>query len=310
MSKTLLPKVLVSSVVRGAEQGDSHGGIYVVDLERETHEQLLDWNDGSINFEGRGADRGLRGIAVAEDFIYVAASDELFAFDRKFRVVGSWRNPYLKHCHEISLFRGRIYLASTGYGAVLRFDLAKKAFDFGLQITAANGGWAAKPFDPNRFDGPLPSLELHLNSVLADDFGIFASGLKIPALLQITPQEVSVVAELPLGTHNAQPFGGGIFLNATETDSVVWFTRDRHVAIPVPRYPEERLLRMDADASGVARQAFGRGLCKLSGLIVAGGSSPTTVSVYDLGAGERLKSVNISMDVRNAAHGMAVWPFA
>ena len=49
-------RVLVSSVVRGANQGDSHGGLFLVDLERETFEQLLDWNDGSINFEGRGAD--------------------------------------------------------------------------------------------------------------------------------------------------------------------------------------------------------------------------------------------------------------
>ncbi len=40
-----------------------------------------------------------------------------------------------------------------------------------------------------------------------------------------------------------------------------------------------------------------------------GGSSPATISVYDLDAGEALTSVNITMDVRNAVHGLEVWPF-
>ena len=55
---------------------------------------------------------------------------------------------------------------------------------------------------------------------------------------------------------------------------------------------------------------FARGLCTLSPSIVAGGSSPSTVSVYDLAANKRLLSVNLTMDVRNAIHGLAVWPYA
>jgi len=42
---------------------------------------------------------------------------------------------------------------------------------------------------------------------------------------------------------------------------------------------------------------------------VAGGSSPSTVSVYDLAANQRLLSVNLTMDIRNAIHGLAVWPY-
>ena len=63
------------------------------------------------------------------------------------------------------------------------------------------------------------------------------------------------------------------------------------------------------DQSGVARPSFARGLCTLSPSIVAGGSSPSTVSVYDLAANQRLLSVNLTMDVRNAIHGLAVWPY-
>jgi hypothetical protein len=43
--------------------------------------------------------------------------------------------------------------------------------------------------------------------------------------------------------------------------------------------------------------------------VVAGGSSPSTVTLYDLAADERLLSVNLSRDVRNAIHGLEVWPY-
>lgn len=61
-----LPTVIASSVIRTSSQGESHGGLYLVDLETGSFEQVLDWNDGSISWEGRGAERGLRGIAVAK----------------------------------------------------------------------------------------------------------------------------------------------------------------------------------------------------------------------------------------------------
>jgi hypothetical protein len=303
-----LPSVLISSVVRGANQGDSHGGLYRVDLETGAHEQLIDWNDGGINFDGRGADRGLRGIVVYQDLIFVAASDEIFVLDKSFKTVASYRNDYLKHCHEIAEFRGALYVTSTGFDAILRFDLETRTFDLGIQLVRQGSGYAARTFDPGAPGSAAPNGSLHLNNVFPDGFGIHVSGLKLPALLQVTPKSVTVFAEIPLGAHNAQPFRGGVLLNDTDNDSLVWHSAERHVAIPVPSYPEASLLFTDADVSGVARQAFGRGLCRLSDLLVAGGSSPTTVSVYDLANGKRLKSINLTMDVRNAAHGIAVWP--
>jgi hypothetical protein len=77
----------------------------------------------------------------------------------------------------------------------------------------------------------------------------------------------------------------------------------------VPRYPEDQLRHRDVDQSHVARQGFARGLALLSGSVVAGGSSPSTISVYDLVKNERVLSVNLTMDVRNAIHGLELWPF-
>ena len=77
----------------------------------------------------------------------------------------------------------------------------------------------------------------------------------------------------------------------------------------VPRYSPRELQNAEFDDGHVARQGFARGLAVLSDTVVAGGSSPLTVVVYDLAGNRRLLSVNLSMDVRNAIHGLEVWPF-
>jgi hypothetical protein len=72
-----LPIVIATSVVRGSQQGESHGGIYLVDFEKQDAKIMVDWNESNIDFSGRGWDRGLRGIEFYGDEIFIAASDEL-----------------------------------------------------------------------------------------------------------------------------------------------------------------------------------------------------------------------------------------
>ena len=75
-----LPKLIATSVVRGSEKGQSHGGVYTVDFDGLEVVQQIDWNAGDIDFSGRGWDRGLRGIEFFEQQIWISASDELFCY--------------------------------------------------------------------------------------------------------------------------------------------------------------------------------------------------------------------------------------
>ena len=45
-----LPTTIATSVVRGSQQGESHGGIYLVDFERQDARIMVDWNDSGIDF--------------------------------------------------------------------------------------------------------------------------------------------------------------------------------------------------------------------------------------------------------------------
>ena len=107
-----------------------------------------------------------------------------------------------------------------------------------------------------------------------------------------------------------KPFLNGVIFNDTKSDALRYIGRGGDSKVfKVPAYDEEDLQFHGVDSTLVARQAFGRGLCTVNNQVVAAGSSPSTVSLYDIHSGERKAAVNLTMDIRNAIHGLEVWPF-
>lgn len=308
---TRLPALIATSVVRGSRQGESHGGIYTVDFESRSGQQHVDWNTTDIDFEGRGADRGLRGIAFDADDIIVAASDELFFYDRHFSVQGSYRNRYLRHCHEICRKGEHLFVTSTGFDSLLAFHLDARKFVWGFKIEKPKEQWSGYTFDPLSVTGPAPVNDFHINMVQVNDSGIFLSGLRTEALLHVNHRwEVSEVCSLPAGVHNAQPWRDGVLFNDTASDHVRYVARDgEQLAFRIMTYPEAEIRNAGIDDSNIARQGFARGLATLDDRFVIVGSSPSTITVYDFERRQTVGSVNLSMDIRNAIHGLELWPF-
>ena len=337
-----LPKIIASTVVRSAHQGESHGGVYIIDLQTEAVDQVIRYDEPSISWEGRGGPRGLRGIAFYGDEIYLAASDEIFVYSKDFRFGGSISNEYLSHCHETYLSGSTLYVTSTGRDSVLEYDLRTRSFVRGYHIwfrgpkrrlnmigfrvrgskrrlnmmgfRGAVGFLKPMPrmqaFDPNSDEGPpVSSNTCHLNSVAYEGGLLTVAGTRCAHLLTISGSKLASYARIPYGTHNARPFGEGVLLNDTSSDRVSYLGRDGEpVSLPIKHYDEWQLLNSHLPKDH-ARQAFGRGMCVLGEGLIAGGSSPATVSVYDLNNSKTLKSINLTMDVRNTIHGLEVWPF-
>ena len=316
---TRLPSVIASSVIRSAHQGQSHGGLYLVDLETEETRQVVDWNDKSINWEGRGMDRGLRGIAFHNDNILIAASDEVFIYNTDFNILDSFRNRYLKHCHEICVFGDRLFLTSTGFDCVLEYDLVNGRFVSG-QVIRADSRNPAKPdsreirhsvFDPNGDNGPPPGDFLHINNVHYEEGNLYISALRLPVLLVLDDQGLKVCAPILTNTHNSRPLPGGrIVMNSTGANKVIItdFDGAHEMAFDIPFYDEGDLLNTHLPKDH-ARQGFARGLCLWGDDLIICGSSPATITVNSCSKGGRIKSINLSMDIRNAIHGLEVWPF-
>ena len=306
-----LPRLVATSVVRGNHRDKSHGGVYVVDFERRAVEQLFDWNSGRIDFEGASGDRGLRGIAISEDDVLIAASDVLFRCDRSFRIKTFSRNRYLDDCHEICRYEDKIFLTSPGFDSLLAFDLATKEYVWGYHLIRQYGQWAGHTFDPRSKQGPVPVNDYHINMVHVDKTGIYFSGRRTNALLRLgNSMEVSVVCSLPVDAHNARPYRDGVLWNDTESECVRYAGRDgRNLAFKTASYDEADIEFASKDDLSDVRQGFARGLCAVGDRFVAAGSSPSTISLYDFEGEQRVGSVNLSMDIRNAIHGLASWPF-
>lgn len=316
-----LPRVLMTDVIRSSEQGNSHGGAYLIDLERGSFDKVLDWNTTDIDWQGRGMGRGLRGICFVDQEVFIAASDELFVFDQQFEQLRSHKCPYLHHCHEICYDGSRyIYLSATSFDSVLRFDTHESVFDIAWWIhpvfKTVRGKrvqiLGAKPYDPNGASGPDQKDTLHINNVSMHNGEIHFSGLKMGVFLRLKDNTLTPIAAIPPMTHNCMVIDEGIAMNSTGRDAAVIQTPKGELvrAFEYPRYENDELTNADIPGD-FARQAFGRGLCldHQNGLVIAG-SSPGTVTAFDRATGDRVQSVCVTNDLRNAPHGLEIWPFA
>ncbi len=302
--------LIATSVVRGSHQGESHGGVYLVDFTQQRVTQVIDWDSADIDWQGRGWDRGLRGIAFDSERVFIAASNELFVYTPDFTLLASYRNPYLRHCHEIAVYQRRLYVTSTGFDAVLGFDLDENRFCFGLHIVAVGRRFQGGPFDPQRANGPAPGNLLHLNNVYCDASGLYLSGLKTGALVRFDGRTLKRGATVPRGLHNARPFGAGVLFNDTAADRVRLVLTDKDICFAVPGINAADLTHTDLDDSRIARAGFARGLCVINDTLVAAGSSPSTIALHDLERISTRSVVTLSYDIRNAIHGLEVWPFS
>lgn len=301
--------LIATSVVRGSRQGESHGGVYLLDLEQEKAALAVDWNTADIDWQGRGWDRGLRGICFDGDRVFIAASDELFEYSPDFEQVASYRSPFLKHCHEIVRYERHLFLTSTAYDSILGFDLDNNRFSWALNISAQVDEFLATPFNPVGQHGPAPKNKLHLNNVFCDTNGMFISGLRTAGLLHYSGRRITKYVNLPEGNHNARPWRDGVLFNDSEANAVRYVTRENNHVFQVPRYPEDLLTHTDLDDSRIARQSFARGLCTIGDGLIASGSSPSTITLHNVDTMKTTKSINLSMDIRNAIHGLEVWPY-
>lgn len=254
----------------------------------------------------------MRGIAFDAEKVYIAASNRLLACTPDLKVTQSWQCPYLLHCHEIAIWERTLYLASSGFDSIIGFDLDAQKFHWAMHVQSKNFRFKGSRFNPGSDDGPLALNKLHINSVFCNQNGMYLSGLNSGGMLHFNGKAINMAVELPKNSRNARPFRDGILFNDTDARALRYTGRgegevDR--AMRVPEFNADQLEHADAIREGSAGLGFARGLCVLSDNLVAGGSSPATVAIYDLAANQTLGSIILSQDARHSIHSIAEWPY-
>ncbi|MEJ8569119.1 hypothetical protein [Elongatibacter sediminis] len=298
----------LTTVRRGVTRGEPHGAIYLLDLEHGRAAHVVDWSRPAIDWGGYGGDRGLRGIVVEGDRVFVASSDSVLQFAPDFTLHETHCSPYLKHAQGMAVFDGRLYVASAAYDAVLALDLATGRFVWGLHLIEDEAGLRAAPFDPSGSLGPSPGNRLHLSSLFCDPRGMFIAGLRTRGLLRFDGQRIKRLVTLPEGARDVRPWRDGVLFNDSLNDAARFLTPERNRVFRTPHYPAEALSHDDC-SEHVARQGFARGLCVLDADRFAAASSPLTVCVHDVASMATTQRINLDTDIRHAAHGMTAWPF-
>ena len=323
---TINKSILVSSVIRSAKRGESHGGLYVADMNNGHLEQVLDWNDDSISFHNRGAERGLRGLAFYQSHILCADCHSIQVYDRNFRLIHRLTNAYLGDCHEIFVQGNDLYAASTAYDSVLQFDLRSGAcvqgwcFRHEMARKVRSVLWKVagikrpvkfglRLFDPNGADGPHPADLLHLNNVNVHDGVLYVSSYRANILYAVQAGRLSRFAQIPLQTHNVRRFGSGILAVSTGEDALVLQDIDGKNKRKFPVvFPPELGPLPPLPPHEHARPGFMRGMDVYNGTLAIVGSSPAALIAYDLTHGAAVKTMLISRDVCNAVHGLRLIP--
>ncbi|MBN2669266.1 MAG: hypothetical protein JXR60_08550 [Bacteroidales bacterium] len=338
----MLPKVLASSIIRTSQENEVHGYLYLIDLENETIVKTLQWNDSDISFNGRGGQRGLRGIAFYNEHIYIGSGFKLLEFDKNLELINTYTNEYLDDIHEMEVHNEQLYLVSSGYDAVLEFDLASKSFVKGYAIDSLRmqykkniiyrflnkyylnplfvfrkrTNYKLNIFDPNKtkqIKGTSNKANrIHINTISFDKDALCMSGTLSNFQFKIVNNQLELNAVIPLVTHNVLNFDDKhIIYNSTKKEELIIASKTGTVKKRFKGISfNEDNLEYIPDQKEKAVAGWGRGLCWTEDKnIIISGTSPATIMVYDNTKNKMIKSFQISKDIRNAIHGLEIFPY-
>jgi hypothetical protein len=310
----MLPTIIASSVIRSTHRGDSHGGIYRVNLETNEAVQMLDWNNPEINWDGRGGDRGIRGLAFFGHTLYAVAGNELFAFeqDGDFLIkVASYPSRYLSLTHECWRHKEKLYICSGGTDSILVFDLVSREWTTSYYHNSASIG--AKSFDPNNnTEYPTPTNGfMHLDSVYANDDYMWYCGAFTDKLWRLdlnTGQTIGIQLQIS-DTHNARPRCSGYIYNLSRYSETVFESGGKiqmKWKTPVPDLSTLINTHLPQDC---AVTGYTRGMVIYKNYIIVG-TSPAAINVFkiDIHQNENpIKTIQLTNDLRNSICGMALY---
>jgi|TARA_R110000765_G_scaffold64510_2_gene125336 hypothetical protein len=311
-------KVICTTVVRAAKQGDIHGGLYLIDTDSEKVLHHAPYEKDFINDNERGGERGLRGIAVLDDRIIVADSAGFIELDKNLDIKRTFQDSnYFKSIHEIVFHEGYIWATSTAYDAVVKLDL-----DFNIQ-----GFWEIlgenvdnhKKLTGKKQITPETKTEndnYHINSLFVAGGNLRVSGLLTPLynfddMTEVCPvPTVSMIDDKPGGNqnsfvHNFYEYENVFLANLTSYNAIGFFDKGfvgygwyNNVSIP-----RAKNVRYQVDE--VAKNNWNRGLAKLGNKLVIG-SSPARILIYDMQSRKFEKEIVLEKDIRHAIHGLEI----
>lgn len=303
-------KIICTTVVRAAQQGQTHGGLYVIDVESGEIIYHKPLGSDFVNYNERGGERGLRGIAVLDDRIIVAGATGLMELDRDtYEVVKKVENPEaFQSIHEICVHNNSVWVTSTGRNCIVKTDL-----DFNIEKIWE---YEAEYFDD--YQRILSSKEVtceevvcnstsscmykktdenHINSISSFNGRVVFSAA-LSDLYEVETLEVVSPRTCGGFTHNFYEYPDMIISNKTTLRHIKILKDGEEILMPVP---ESRTEAKSIDK--IAENNWNRGLARKDDLLFIG-SSPARILVFNLESLRYEKEIKLETDIRHCIHGL------
>jgi hypothetical protein len=303
-------KIICTTVIRASQQGDVHGGLYVIDMDSEEVIHHAPYAEDFVNDNERGGERGLRGIAVLDDRIIVADSSGLMELDKdNFKVTNRIQDDNLfKSIHEICVHDNLLYITSTAYDKIVVMDLDFKlvkvlevAGEDGPDYKILTGLIESEPTPPEIED------KYHINSISSTGGRVVFSGL-ITHLYSF--EDMQVVAPMPITNdtksfeHNFYEYEDLCLVNLTTFGYLGLLGKNENRPFwKFIKLPKSKKVKFSSDA--IASNNWNRGIARKGDQVVIG-SSPARIILYNIRTNKIEKEVQLEEDVKHCIHGLEI----
>lgn len=304
-------KIICTTVVRAAKQGDIHGGLYVIDTESGDILHHAPYEMDFINDNERGGERGLRGVCVLHDRIIVSDSAGFIELDKNTYQIKRTHSDrdYFKSIHEICFSDGFLWVTSTAYDAVAKLDLDFNVLDFweikgnSLESSKELTGKVSISSEEKTSDD-----NYHINSIFADNGKVLVAGLLTPLYDIETMQEVCAIPYLQAHGHKIHSFVHNFYkyedmtiANLTSFNALG--ISKNNIDFSIHKIPRSSHVTYHIDS--IAKNNWNRGLARKDNILLIG-SSPARILVYDLETDEFIKEIKLEEDMKHAIHGLEI----
>jgi len=292
-------KILLTTVIRAAKLGGIHGGFYVIDYPSK---DVVFHSTCDEDFSGdneRGGERGLRGIAIDGDRVYVAGSNSIQILDaNSFDTLATRTYDKFDSIHEICFHDNHLWVTSTGNDCVARLDSNLDMADIWHIVGEQHASHhTVSRKVKNTYCADLQD-KIHVNSISAHNGRVVFSGALTPLYDFDTLEEVQ---DLVLGgfTHNFEEYPDLVLANKTYVKKLEVITDYDRVFYSIPPH----MGQIDRVDDEIAKSNWPRGMARRDSLVFLG-SSPARVLVFDLDKRLFIDEIKLSSDPRCCVHGI------
>ena len=260
-------KIICTTVIRAAKQGDIHGGLYVIDTDKE-------------------------------EVIYHAP----YEIKRTHQ-----DNDYFKSVHEITFHDNHIWATSTAHDAIVKVDLDFNVKGFwkmlGRDVLAVKNLTGKEEITPETEDDHYHINSISTHDGRLSVAGLLTPLYDFETMDEIC--EVPVVAYRNSFVHNFYEYENGFITNLTTLNSVGVFPNPQGSSFGWGSIDIPRSRNVTYKMDDIAVNNWNRGLAIKDGKIIIG-SSPARILIYDIETKEFEKEIQLEKDVRHAIHGLEI----